>query len=833
MAEFMKKQIFFVTFVALISTFFAGWIQTKSSSSQGTAGQHFRSTHQVEWERHKNFLRKDKEPAFEGTPVVLTPRNAAPNKEIFGYLPYWVFSNYPNLNYNLLTTIAYFGAEVDAQGNLTNLHDWPAPGLINKAHSEGVRVVLTAVSFNSNSIASILSDSTRRTRLVNNLLTQVQSANADGIQIDFEGVPSGQRANLTTFMTELTDAFHSAIPGSFVTIFTPAVDWSDVFDYFSLAQITDGLVISGYDYHWSAAPTAGPVSPLTGTRWGFFNVTWTVSDYLSKTFSNTSKLILGLPFYGFDWPTASDALEAATTDVGESIFYSEAYPNALQYGRLWDEESQSPWYKYNDGQWHQGWYDDSLSLAKKFEFVIDQDLKGIGIWALSYDGERQELLGALADAFGATAPPLKPTAFYVLNMGDGRVQIASKAASGATGYNIYKSTDGDNFDQGTEFPNAVNVLSNLSPDSTYYFKMSAINGNGESNSTEVLAVHPTSGQVGLLIVNGVDRTIGTVNTFDFVKRFAPAVTTGYAFDSCSNEAIENGDILLAQYEIVLWISGEEGTANESFSQREQSLLARFLESGGKLFISGSEIGYDLVEKGSTADKSFYRTYFKAQYVRDKVATHSASGTSAGIFNGVSSVTFDNGAHGTYNVDFPDGIKPVDGAVLSMAYNGFSAASFGGAGIQYAGPFGNSTIAGKLVYLGFPFETIYPESSRDLVMKAVLKFLGGTLTGVEAPLAETAPINEFELIRNYPNPFNPSTTIVFRLTGSAPLRTRLKIYNLRGREIITLMDESKSVGRYSVQWDGRDSLGKLVASGKFIYRLQVGERAQAKTMTLLR
>ena len=830
----MKKQIAFVTFVAILITFFAQWIQTKSSLSQGTTGgQQFKSTHQIEWERHKHFVRKDKVPAFEGTPIALSPKKAAPNKEIFGYLPYWVFSNYPNLNYNLLTTIAYFGAEVNAQGNLTNLHDWPAPGLINKAHSEGVRVVLTAMSFNSSSIASVLSDSNLRTSLINNLLTQVQIANADGIQIDFEGVPSGQRANLTTFMTELTDVFHSAIPGSFVTIFTPAVDWRDVFDYFSLAQITDGLVISGYDYHWSAAPTAGPVSPLTGTRWGFFNVTWTVSDYLSKTFSNTSKLILGLPFYGYDWPTESDALEAATTDVGESIFFSEAYPNALQYGRLWDEESQSPWYKYNDGQWHQGWYDDSLSLAKKFGFVIDQDLKGIGIWALSYDGGRQELQGALADAFGSTAPPLKPTAFYVLNMGDGRVQIASKAASGATGYNIYKSTDGDNFDQGTEFPNALNVLSNLSPDSTYYLKMSAINGNGESNLTEVLAVQPTSGQVDLLIVNGFDRTIGTVNTFDFVKRFAPSVTSGYAFDSCSNEAIENGDILLGQYKIVLWISGEEGTANESFSQMEQSLLAQFLETGGNLFISGAEIGYDLVENGSSFDKNFYRTYFKAQYVRDKVDTHSASGTSEGIFNNVTGITFDNGSHNTYNVDFPDGITRVDGAVLSMTYDGFSAASFGGAGIQYAGPFGNGTVAGKLVYLGFPFETIYPESSRDLVMNAVLEFLGGTPTNVEAPLTETTSINEFELIQNYPNPFNPSTTIVFRLTSSTPLRTRLKIYNLRGQEIITLIDESKPVGQYSAQWDGRDSHGKLVASGKFIYRLQVGDRAQSKTMTLLR
>ena len=93
----MKKQLFFVTLVVLLIIFFAEWTQTKTSLSQGTAGQQFKSTHQIEWERHKNFLRKDKGPAFEGAPVTLIPKNAAPNKEIFGYLPFCPPSS-PNAN---------------------------------------------------------------------------------------------------------------------------------------------------------------------------------------------------------------------------------------------------------------------------------------------------------------------------------------------------------------------------------------------------------------------------------------------------------------------------------------------------------------------------------------------------------------------------------------------------------------------------------------------------------------------------------------------------------------------------------------------------------------
>ncbi|RMD93981.1 MAG: hypothetical protein D6813_03090, partial [Calditrichaeota bacterium] len=444
--------------------------------------QKFKSIHQIEWEQHKGFVPKQLPPLFKGTPVKLQPRANPPSKEIFGYLPFWVYPNYPNLNYDLLTTIAYFAAEMDDRGNLTNLHNWPAAGLVNMAHSKGVRVVLTAINFEPPSIASVLSDPTRRSRLINNLLNEVKRAHADGVNIDFEGVPGDQRINLLTFMTELTDAFHAQIPGSFVTIFTPAVDWNDAFDYFSLAQVTDGLVIGGYDYHWKTGPTAGPVAPLTGNRWGFFSVTWTLGDYLTKTAGNVEKLILGVPFYGFEWPTVSDALEAQTTDVGTTLFYNTAYVNAQQYGRLWDQESQTPWYKYNDGQWHQGWYDDSLSLALKFNLVKEKSLKGIGIWALTYDGERPELQGAMASAFGANSAPLKPLSFYVVNIGDGRVKISVQPATGATGYKIYQSFDAQNF-KGTIYPGATNILANLSMDSTYYFKISAVNGNGESQTT--------------------------------------------------------------------------------------------------------------------------------------------------------------------------------------------------------------------------------------------------------------------------------------------------------------------------------------------------------------
>ncbi len=824
-----KHMIIFIVFLVLLQTGFSqvDWHQFYQEMEQAP------SIHQVEWENYQGYVPHGETPEFHGKPMPLIPRTRALSREVFGYLPYWVYDSYPSLNYDLLSTIAYFGVDVDGYGNIVNQHHWPASGLINLAHSHGVRVVLTVILFDGTQLNTLLGNPTYRTNLINNLVLRVQYANADGVSIDFEGIPSGNRQNLTDFMTELSNTFHSQLPGSYVTIFTPAVDWRNNYDYYQLAQVTDGLIIQGYDYHWSSGPTAGPTAPLTsGTVWGYWNVTRSVEDYITKTQNNVAKLILSVPFYGFEWPTANNGLASPTLGTGTAIFYSTAYSNALQYGRLWDMNSQTPWYRYNDGQWNQGWYDDSLSLALKFDLVNQKNLKGIAIWALSYDGQRQELQAAIANAFGSSAPPLKPVNFRVLNVGGGEVKVAVNSAVGATSYRLYQSTDGSNFSAVLDFPSPEVVLSNLNPDSVYYFKVSALNGNGESSTTEVLGVKPTSETVRVLIVNGFDRTSGTTNTFDFIKRFAPSVVkTGYAFDACSNEAVQDNQVSLLDYPVVIWILGEEGTADESFNSVEQTRVAAFLENGGRLFVSGSEIGYDLVQKGSASDKQFYRTYLKANYVMDRVPTHKTDGVSGGIFYGLSSMNFDNGTHGTYNVDYPDGINPIDGSSLCLVYNGFPASTYGGAGVQYAGIFGQGTHPGKLVYLAVPFETFYPASVRDTLMARIIAYFD-IPSGIEAENPSSLT-EEFRLFQNYPNPFNQGTNISFEIRQTGQVPGELSVYNTLGQKVKTLLNRTLVPGRYTVIWDGTDEQGQPVASGVYIYRLKVGQRQEIRKMTLLR
>jgi hypothetical protein len=88
-----------------------------------------------------------------------------------------------------------------------------------------------------------------------------------------------------------------------------------------------------------------------------------------------------------------------------------------------------------------------------------------------------------------------------------------------------------------------------------------------------------------------------------------------------------------------------------------------------------------------------------------------------------------------------------------------------------------------------------------------------------------------LNRNYPNPFNPSTTIAFHLPHSGA--TSLKVYDVRGRLVRTLINEVRQAGQHHQEWDGRNNQGQRVASGVYMYRLVFGNVVQTRKMTLLK
>ena len=354
------------------------------------------SIHAIQLEYYKNNYIESSTQDISEPIIDKLNRSITPSREVFGYHPYWMGTAWQNYNFDLISTISYFSAEATATGTLSNLHGWPVAGLIKMAHSYGVNVVLCVTLFDNGDLVTLLSNPSYRQNLINNLLTQVQAGNADGVNVDFESFPSSQKQNMVQFITDLTSTFHAEIPGSQVTLATPAVDWNNGWDYNALATISDGLFIMGYNYYYGGSSTTGPIAPLYANG---ISVSWTINDYLNKTNNQSDKLMIGCPYYGFEWSTSSGSSGSSTIGNGSAKFYAEMEGNALSYGKLWDESSQTPWYRYQNPNWYQGWYDDSLSLSYKYDYAIENDLLGVGIWAMGYDGNNPELWELLSTKF--------------------------------------------------------------------------------------------------------------------------------------------------------------------------------------------------------------------------------------------------------------------------------------------------------------------------------------------------------------------------------------------------------------------------------------------------
>ncbi|MFQ5641404.1 MAG: FlgD immunoglobulin-like domain containing protein [bacterium] len=90
---------------------------------------------------------------------------------------------------------------------------------------------------------------------------------------------------------------------------------------------------------------------------------------------------------------------------------------------------------------------------------------------------------------------------------------------------------------------------------------------------------------------------------------------------------------------------------------------------------------------------------------------------------------------------------------------------------------------------------------------------------------------FRLHQNYPNPFNAETVISYELKKAGLVR--VEIYDIRGQQIKTLTFEHQTPGSYSVTWSGRDELGNDVASGTYLFRIEMGEFVDVKTLTIVR
>ena len=334
----------------------------------------------------------------------MNPRAREMLRNYYGYCPYWIDTSYYNyFQMDLLTHIAYFAVDIDPStgefGSLPNASRFYK--IRDQGHQAGIEIHMTFTVFGSSNVSTFLNNAAARQNAIDNISDFMTNYGIEGANIDFEFVTSSVRDSFNVFMNDLAYALwnHGGGRKSLYMASIAVPEWYPGYDIAYLSSHTDGLFIMAYDFHWSGASVAGPVSPcVPSTFWGQYCAQKSIGSYIQYG-ADTSKIILGIPYYGYDWPTVSQDMGSSTTGTGTAVIYYYAFQNAITYGRLWDSHSLTPWYRYYTSSWHQCWYDDSVSLDIKFGMVNDSLLQGAGCWALGYDRSYDHIWNAIRRNF--------------------------------------------------------------------------------------------------------------------------------------------------------------------------------------------------------------------------------------------------------------------------------------------------------------------------------------------------------------------------------------------------------------------------------------------------
>ena len=316
--------------------------------------------------------------------------------------------------------------------------------------------------------------------------------------------------------------------------------------------------------------------------------------------------------------------------------------------------------------------------------------------------------------------------------------------------------------------------------------------------------------------------------------------TYYHYDvNGAGESAANYIQLFPLSSTVVWFTGDATTATLSGS--EQDSLAKFLDQGGSLFLTGQNIVEDLDATGS----NFLQDYLHVGH-GGNVNYFISHGVYGNPVTGYLEFFLTTGAGGANNQNSRDLLIPSAPAAEFIYYiNSPADLTPQGTAAIYIEGMNDS----KAVLMGFGFEAINrsggdtTQATREETMLAILNWFDGITgvgdhdgTGGEVPLPGVLTLHQ-----NYPNPFNPSTTIRYAIPvfegdkedSQAVVPVRLTLYDLRGRLIKTLVDREQEPGTYAVHWDGRDELDRTVGSGIYLYRLEAGDRVMTRKMTILR
>lgn len=350
----------------------------------------------------------------------LTESHIAKNNQkiVYGFLPYWntekvrLQPELTHLGYFSLTLKAdgtfaeyYDGGELDM--GLRRLNSESFLDLGNDLLADNKKVEIVVTQFNHGDIVAFLNSKKAQQQFFTSLDSVLLAYPINGVNIDIETSKETNqqiRDNMTSFMKDLREYLNSKYDHVQLSIdmYAGAAEQEQIWDVAAIAPHVDYIVVMAYDFHRSSSQKAGPVAPLfgDGSAWES-SINKYLQSFLQK--APREKVVLGIPFYGYEWQTTSrEATSHTFPETGATASYSRVLDllerkDELDVQEHWNESALSPYLSYvEDGEIYVVYYENSRSISYKLDYVNQLDLGGVAIWALGYESDSRELWDVIA-----------------------------------------------------------------------------------------------------------------------------------------------------------------------------------------------------------------------------------------------------------------------------------------------------------------------------------------------------------------------------------------------------------------------------------------------------
>lgn len=347
----------------------------------------------------KNFL----------TPLISSPETLStkvPSKKpIMAYLPYWNI-NSAQINYHLIDSLIYFDVGLNYDGSIKKMEGhnmdmgwyYLSQGLVDNIFTNcdktDVKKIISITAFDNEVIDSLLLGENYKKNAINSIKYLVDQYDLDGINLDFEynlgnnNIQARTGQNYDLFISDLK----KEIPNIEISvcIYTNGIIKDFPYQAEKITKEADYLILMAYDFHNISSFQAGPISPVHDVD-NKASISKAIDSAIQKNI-NLEKIILAMPFYGYEWRTVSDQFGSNTyEDSGAMASYRRTH-ELIKDENLkvnWDDLTMSPWIFYQDdlGFNKQIYFENDKSIGLKLEFINQTGLAGAGIWALGYEGK--------------------------------------------------------------------------------------------------------------------------------------------------------------------------------------------------------------------------------------------------------------------------------------------------------------------------------------------------------------------------------------------------------------------------------------------------------------